>query len=450
MKKIVISILLAIITHTAFTQKILTLEECREMALKNNVGMQNAELSVEIAKQQKKEAFTQYFPSVSATGVGFGAHKPMMQMDMDISGMMQPLMEMLVQMMPPGEPMPEMSSGPTKIDALKNGVIGGVMATQPIYAGGQILTGNRLAQAGIEVRQLQKQMTDNQILLTTENYFWQIALLKEKMKTIDDAITMLNRIFSDEEIAADAGLTTRNDLLRVELEQNKLASNKLKVENGIRILKTTFAQHIGLENNNFDIETPDIENIQLFAQQDNPSVENRPEYKLLDKSVDIARMQVDMEIGKNLPTVAIGAGYQYMNFDINKSNGIKNDFGMLFATVSIPITNWWGGSHAIKRKKLELKTAENERREKTDLLSIQMQQVRNELNESFQQVLIAKKSITTAEENLRISEDNFNAGITTLSDLLESQNLVQQSRDQYTEAAATYFVKMVEYKQMSY
>ena len=450
MKKIVISILLAIITHTAFSQKILTLEECREMALKNNVGIQNAELSVEIAKQQKKEAFTQYFPSVSATGVGFGAHKPMMQMDMDISGMMQPLMEVLSQMMPPGEPMPEMSSGPTKIDALKNGIIGGVMATQPIYAGGQIMTGNKLAKAGIEARELQKQMTDNQILLTTENYFWQIALLKEKMKTIDDAITMLNRIFTDVEIAVEAGLTTRNDLLRVELEQNKLASNKLKVENGIRILKTTFAQHIGLENNNFDIETPDIENIQLFAQQDNSSVENRPEYKLLDKSVDIARMQVDMEIGKNLPTVAIGAGYQYMNFDINKSNGIKNDFGMLFATVSIPITNWWGGSYAIKRKKLELKTAENERREKTDLLSIQMQQVRNELNESFQQVLIAKKSITTAEENLRISEDNFNAGITTLSDLLESQNLVQQSRDQYTEAAATYFVKMVEYKQMSY
>ena len=449
MKKIVISILLAIITHTAFSQKILTLEECREMALKNNVGMQNAELSVEIAKQQKKEAFTQYFPSVSATGVGFGAHKPMMQMDMDISGMMQPLMEVLAQMMPPGEPMPEMSSGPTKIDALKNGVIGGVMATQPIYAGGQILTGNRLAQAGIEVRQLQKQMTDNQILLTTENYFWQIALLKEKMKTIDDAITMLNRIFSDVEIAADAGLTTRNDLLRVELEQNKLASNKLKVENGIRILKTTFAQHIGLEDSGFDIEAPDIENIRLFVQQSNSSVENRPEYKLLNKSVDIAKMQVDMEIGKNLPTVAIGAGYQYMNFDIRKSNGIKNDFGMLFATVSVPITNWWGGSHAVRRKKLELQAAENERREKSDLLSIQMQQVSNELNETFQQVLIAKKSITTSEENLRISEDNFNAGITTLSDLLESQNLVQQSRDQYTEAAATYFVKMVEYRQMN-
>ena len=416
-----------------------------------SVGMQNAELSVEIAKQQKKEAFTKYFPSVSATGVGFGAHKPMMQIAIDPSEMMQPLMEVLMQMMPPGAPMPEMAMEPTKIDALKNGVIGGVMATQPIYAGGQILTGNKLAKAGMEVRELQKQMTDNQILLSTENYFWQIALLKEKMKTIDNAMTMLNRIFSDVEIAIEAGLTTRNDLLRVELEQNKLASNKLKVENGIRILKTTFAQYIGLENDNFDIEAPDIENIHLFTRQDNNlSIKNRPEYKLLNKSVDIAKMQVDMEIGKNMPTVAIGAAYQYMNFDIRKSNGIKNDFGMLFATVSVPITSWWGGSHAVKRKKLELQVAENERRDKSDLLSIQMQHVSNELNETFQQVLIAKKSIATSEENLRISEDNFNAGITTLSDLLESQNLVQQSRDQYTEAAATYFVKMVEYKQMSY
>jgi outer membrane protein TolC len=138
-----------------------------------------------------------------------------------------------------------------------------------------------------------------------------------------------------------------------------------------------------------------------------------------------------------------------MRFDWNKADGMKNDFGMLFASVSVPITDWWGGSHAIKRKKLEVLKAENTQREKSDLLRLQMQQVGNEMNEAYRQILLAQKSIASAEENLKINRDNYNAGVTTLSDLLEAQNLLQQSRDQYTEAVSGYQVKLAEYKIIS-
>jgi outer membrane protein TolC len=300
----------------------------------------------------------------------------------------------------------------------------------------------------VEVSKLQKQMTGNEVLLTTERYFWQLVSLKEKMKTIENSETLLNRILSDVKISVDAGLTTRNDLLRVELEQNKLQSGKLKAENGLQILKTAFAQHIGLENDMFDIETPEFA-IPAFKGMMGGEVENRPEYKLLDKSVEAARLQHDMEVGKYLPTVAIGAGYNWVKMDLGLQAEQKMNMGLLFATVSIPISDWWGGSHAIKRKKLEYQTAQNTRQEKVDLLRLQMQQVGNELNEAYQQIVLAKKSIVSAEENLKISQDNYNAGIVTLSDLLEAQNLLQQSRDQYTEASTAYFVKLAEWKQIN-
>ena len=118
---------------------------------------------------------------------------------------------------------------------------------QPLFAGGQIVNGNRLAKAGEEVSRLQRQMTENEVLLATERYFWQLVSLKEKLITIESAETMLARILSDVKIAVEAGLTTRNDLLRVELEQNRLESGKLKAENGLAILKMAFAQHIGME-----------------------------------------------------------------------------------------------------------------------------------------------------------------------------------------------------------
>jgi outer membrane protein TolC len=126
---------------------------------------------------------------------------------------------------------------------------------------------------------------------------------------------------------------------------------------------------------------------------------------------------------------------------------MKNNFGMVFANISIPISDWWGGSHAIKRKKLELQQAENTRQETTELLSQQIQHLYDELSEAYQQVLLAKKSITVAEENVRMSEDHYKAGISILSDLLDAQNLLQQSRDQYVEAITEYCVKLAEYRQ---
>jgi outer membrane protein TolC len=339
-------------------------------------------------------------------------------------------------------------SQPQKIEALKNGVVGGVMATQPVFVGGQIVNGNRLAKAGVEVSKLQKQIADKEVLLSTEQDFWQLVSLKENLRTIENSEQMLNRILSDVKVAVAAGLTTRNDLLRVELEQNKLQSGKLKVENGLKMLKMSLGQKIGVAADNFDIETPDFSEIALPYIIETASQEHRPEYKLLEKSVDVARLQRKMEVGKHLPTVAIGAGYNYMHFDMDKDNGMKNDFGMAFATVSIPISDWWGGAHAINRRKLELAKAENTKKENVELLVQQMQNIENGLSEAYSQILLAKKSISSAEENLKISKDNYNAGVVTLSDLLEAQNLLQQSNDQYAKAATAYFVRLAEYGQV--
>ncbi|MDR1593127.1 MAG: TolC family protein, partial [Prevotellaceae bacterium] len=118
-----------------------------------------------------------------------------------------------------------------------------------------------------------------------------------------------------------------------------------------------------------------------------------------------------------------------------------------FATVSVPLSGWWGGSHAVKKKKIELQAAENTRRENAELLLVQMQSLYTGLSEAYQQVTLAQKSIVIAEENVRMSEDHYKAGISIMSDLLDAQNLLQQSRDQYVEAATAYCVKLAEYKQ---
>jgi outer membrane protein TolC len=436
MKKIIISILLGTIVFSASPQEILTLEKCKELALKNNAKVKNAKLSVEMAGQQKKEAFTKYFPSVSATGVGVAFDKSLMTTEVAT-----------------GYPAP---NDKAQVDMLQNALVGGFMATQPVFAGGQIINGNRLAKAGMEVSKLQNQMTENEVLLAAERYFWQLVLLKEKIVTIENAEALLNRLYNDVTIAVEAGLTVRNDMLRVELERNRLESGKSKALNGLNILKTAFAQHIGLENDTFDIETPlaaipennDEEILPPPAADLSDRLPARPEYRLLEKSVDIARLQRDMEIGKHLPTVALGAGYNWVKLDLNMQSAQKKNMGLIFATLSVPISDWWGGSYAVRRKKLEVQQAENTRQDNSALLLLQMKQINNELSEAYRQVQVTKKSISVANENLRMGEDNYKNGISILSDLLDAQSLLQQSRDQYAEAITEYFIKWAEYRQV--
>lgn len=157
-----------------------------------------------------------------------------------------------------------------------------------------------------------------------------------------------------------------------------------------------------------------------------------------------AKLQQQLAVGKCLPTVALGGGYVYDNL-MDKDQS----FWIGFATVSVPLTKWWGGSHDIKKQKLQVANARYELQDKSELLMINMQNTWNQLNDAWQQVGIAQLSITQAAENLRLNTDYYTAGACTMSDLLEAQTLYRQSRDQYIEAYADYELKKCEYLQVT-
>ena len=112
-----------------------------------------------------------------------------------------------------------------------------------------------------------------------------------------------------------------------------------------------------------------------------------------------------------------------------------------------PISEWWGGSHAIKRKKIAQQQAEEQLADNSELLKIRMQNAWNNVEESRQQLQIAMRSIEQAEENLRLNRDYYKAGTSKMSDLLEAQLLYQQSLDRRTDAFADYQNKLLEYRQ---
>jgi len=400
-------------------QRSLTLEECSQLALENNARMKNARLDVKGAEEVRKEAFTKYFPSISATGGAFTSDNGMAELAL-VPGLLEMTMA-------------------------KNGVMGGVTAVQPVFAGGQILNNNKLAALAVEVSRYQMKQSENEVLLTVEQYYWLHVSLQEKRKTVSLLETLIDNLYKDVEASVRAGVANRNELLQVQLKKNSIASDRLKVDNNLRLSKMLLSQYIGLPEDDFTVQatlqeplpSPETYRIGLMS-----ALPTTVAYKLLDKNVEASRLQYKLKVGQNLPSVGIGAGYMYHNIlDTDHS------FGMIFATVSVPLTDWWGGSHAIRKQKLQLKAAEYTRQDTNEKLLLQMQKLWNELEEAYKQAKISEESVKTAEENVRLSTDYYQVGTETLSDLLNAQSLLQQSRDQYTDDYTNYLIKRTEYLQ---
>ena len=417
MKTIILSVALLLAASSAQAQRLMTAEQAVSDALQNNVRMKNADNDLEAARQAKKQAFTKYFPTVSATGIGYMADKGLLEMSL------APGMEMSM---------------------MKNGIMGGVSAQMPLFTGGRILNANRLADVGVETSRLQRRMSQDEVVLTAETYFWQVAMLKEKLKTVEAVERQLDKFTKDADAAVAAGVTDSNDLLQVSLRKNETRSSRITLENALTTAKRLLAQYTGHSGDSIDVaadmsgglpESPLV----LYAEP-SAALANTAEYALMEQNVKANRLQYKLSLGENLPSVAIGGGYLYNDF-LDKSQ--RSWVG--FATVSIPLSGWWGGSHDMKRKKLAVRNAENTLQDNSQLLVINMENKWNDMNDAYRQIGIALESIGQAEENLRLHDDYYRAGTATMSDLLEAQTLYQNSRSAYVEAYAGYQIKKREY-----
>ena len=428
MKRIFLFLCMGLSLSTAsVAQRRLTLDDCRSLALQNNSKIKTARLEVSGAKEMKREALTKYFPNISAAGTGFKADKGAVGLSV-LNGMYS-------------------------TSFVDRGVMAGVTAVQPIFAGGQILNGNKLAKVNASVKSEQLRLSEDEAVLTVEQYYWQWVSLKEKLKTLDVVGRQIDTIRRDVSTAVDAGVAMQNDLLQVELERNRISANRLKVNNGLTVVKMLLAQAIELPADSFDIAVSvpeDLPDPNIYKVDHQAALQITPTYRMLQKSVEASKLQRNMELGKRLPTIGIGAGYMYYDLPDQHSISVienRRSMGMVFASIAIPLSDWWGGTHAIRQKNVQLKIAEESKRSNSELLLVQMQQLWNELVEAYNQAKISKESVAKATENARISTNCYHAGTVAVSDLLNAQSLLQQSRDQYTDDLTTYFIKRTRYLQ---
>lgn len=421
----------------------LTLSQCLDLARTNNRTLQNAALELKAADEQKKEAWSNFLPQISAHVMAFRTFDEVMKGD----GTYPQEIAML------GPEFASMIGMPYSYEELNRGYSTTATFMQPLYAGGQITNGQKLAHLGKDVAYLQQNLKERDVLQKVTECFWQIAGIRYNLQTIDAADKQLETVMQHVRNAVDAGVTTRNALLQVKLRQQELQSNRLRLENAGKLLTLLLAQQIGLPAGKpIRIVLPPEERIAMPVKADEQTAATgRIEYQLAGKGVEAQRLQVKMEQGKNLPSLAVGAmgyhaGFGGLSDNAHRYMNDKMTNGLVLGTLTVPLSSWIGGTHAIRRQKIRLEQARNTLLDTQEQLRIDIESSWLNLLEAYKQIEIAQVSVEEAEENLRMNMEQYKAGSITLTDLLDAETLHRKAQNDLSTAKANYQIRLADYQ----
>lgn len=443
--KLVLSIIL-FLSVPAFSQQTdslrLSVQDCIDLALENNINLKNSQLEIEKAKETKKEALTAYLPTVKAQVLAFDALNPMFSFgidDFENALIRQILYSLYAQY-------GAFLGVQNEYSYIQNGVMLSTTAIEPVYVGGRVRNGNKLAQLGIEAAETQAKVKENEVSLQTESLYWQIIALQEKTTTLDQLDRLLDTLSRDLAGAVEAGLAMPTDQFKVALKQNESQLNRKKLDNGILLLKMALAQLIGIEWENMILtDTLHLEaGPDTWYQPTEEAVANRNESHLLELSLQAEDLKKKLTLGEALPSLMVGGSASYQTvFKYSKPNAT------IFAMLQIPITDWNKTSYKLKKHDLDTEAAENTRRDLTEKMQLQTNQAWFNLEQSWLRINMAQTALHDAEANLKITEDYYEAGLVTISDLLEAQTLLKQNRDELTDSRVEYRINLVTYRQMT-
>lgn len=422
MKKHIFAILAVLFAMnvTAQNDNVLTLDSCFVLAKANNIKLKTSSLEIARAQEVKAQAFTKYFPQVQGMALGYYAFNPLLKLSADdISN--ESLRVVLTELVKLLEPTTGFDGN---ISLLDKGASIGVMAVQPVFMGGQIVNGNKLANVGIKAAELKSEVTEREVIENIESSYYLVLGLQKKVKTIETALALLDSIDHTVNVALKAGLVTKNDALKVSLEKNKLKAQQLQLNNGIFLASRLLCQQLGIEMPENGLALVyDKEKVNEKFEEKTCFI--RPEVQLLELQVQAEKLRKKMTLGTTLPNVFIGGTVFYGNMITRSARGN----GAVFAVLRIPLTQWWETSHKLKEHNIKINQYELDRQDLTEQMSIQENQAYTNIIEAEALLVSDSASYKMAVENYRVERLNYSSGLNTITDVLQANTILLQAEN---------------------
>lgn len=449
MRKLVIIIASLIFSFQVSAQKVMTLEECRKQAVEYNKELKKAQYQKEEAIANQKAARTAYLPDLSASANGM--YLP------DIEGFSMP-----------GGFLPTAASEEAAMNGEYTGVsnvwspgisleldnlsilYGSVTVTQPVYVGGKIRHANKQADAGVKIYEHNYDLKYSEIIEQTDKLYWNIASISANVKLAEKYIEMLTELEEQMTEMYNLGLTPASEKLKVTVQKNEAQLKLIKAKNGLRISKMYLNQILG-QDLNTDIQITDSLNYEIELMNTKNGVDqallNRDEIAILEKKLEISKLDKKIALADFLPQVGISAGYSsYYVSDLVEDPTFSPSFA---GQITIPLFHWGEGKHKQDAAKLKIMQAQTDLENTNEMINLEVQQVKIQIEEAYESIEIAKKNIKEAEESLEETKASFEVGLNTTTDLLNAQAEWQAANSRLIEALAQFEILQTSWQKVT-
>ena len=455
MKKLFLLTILLSLTFIVKAQSFLSLDSCRALALANNKDLLISNEKINAAHYQHKAAFTNYLPSFSATGTYMRNQKEFSLLNNDqkaaLSGLgtnlagpiqqtateiatahpeLRPLIASLSEKL--GAALPALDqAGNSLVNALRtdtrNVYAGAITLTQPLYMGGKIRAYNKITKYAEELAQQQHQGGMQEVIMSTDQAYWQVISLVNKKKLAEGYLKLLQQLDSDVEKMIAEGVATKADGLSVRVKVNEAEMTLTKVEDGLSLSRMLLCQLCGLDLSSpitlKDEREDDLSPDPVAANgiDLNTVYATRPEVRSLELATEIYKQKVNVTRSEYLPSLALMGSYMMTNPSV--FNGFEKKFKGMWnvgVVLQVPIWHWGEGMYKVKAAKAEARIAQYQLDDAKEKIELQVNQSVFKVNEAAKKLIMAEKNLEKADENLRYATLGFEEGVIAASNVLEA------------------------------
>ncbi len=438
-----------------YGQERMTLQKAREMALRKNENLKMAEKQIEKAEAQKAAVRTLRLPSLSATGTGIYQDKDF-EMELTLptkkpnpeTGALEPNIMMNPAtgepvMGPDGNPLFNMYAWLPLNVSLSGAYLAGVTLEQPVYTGGKISAGNKMADIGVEMAGENRNLQRMNTIVEADNAYWTYISVNQKVKLAKQAVDMLDELVEKARDAYEVGMSGRNSLLKAQVEYNKAKLHLQKARNGLELSRMDLCRVTGLPLSTTitAADTTVAVNAPVKTGRQSGMLNERPEFRLLQKNIELQKQQIRLTKAEFLPTAGIQAGYNHIGGIEFSTTGFSNTSLNVLASVKIPLFHWGEGMKKINAAQIDKEIEELRLEQKRELLKLEAEQARLNLQLAWERIQLNKTALEQAEENLRVARDNYEVGMETTTEVLEAQTNWQEAFSELIDSRTDYRIK---------
>ena len=422
-------LLLLLAVPSLHAQEVLTLKDAINYALENKADAKKAKLEVENSEYQIQEIRAKALPNISASGNL--TYNPVLQLNaIDLAAFSgQGGNGSSVQLVAFGQ---------------KWNSTAGVNLTQTIFDQ-SVFTGLKAAKTTREFYQINAQLTEEQVIERVANSYYQVYLQRQKLVVIDSNFVNTKKVREIIKGQYDNGLARKIDLDRMTVNLSNINTQRQQLINAVQLQENALKFYMGMPINT-PIVLPDTEfEVTPLALDEQPNINNRTEYQLIKKQEELLTLQKKAVQAGFYPTLSLNAGYNYIGqgpelpwFAKPSDNVYWSDFSSIGASINIPIFNGFGTRAKVRQATIDLqKTAEDIK--DTELsLNLAYENAKTQITNSLITIGNQKENAKLAKDVMDNTQNNYQNGLASLTDLLDAENSYIEAQNNYNTALLDY------------